>query len=354
MTEFRHFNEYGYPGDETLGIPEFEEEQPFSNTYYVELGDDLSQSVHEKRLGNIAEYVALSTASKCRTFFQSARANEFEREHFALRTFGLSVSGVSDVALQDEMMDRLGQKLVNRWINSNPESTFIDAKVTELLSRFEVCPKAISDQIESTTTQETRPKRANKVNDLISIVQSGAADLESSLTGSLDRYFGVPHHRRDSSYSDPELAATLDQFLSNNPVVGSSQLATACINLLDTQGMCLATVEKIVKQVSAQLQGKSDAIRVSNDKTSGELSQIVSAIHRSQNSAEEEENAVPVEDLCNRLFDLRKQEFVNRYTCEFYRVVTNGLEPVPLQTGAVQVQSGNRPRRIQQVSGSRI
>ena len=85
--------EHGYPGDESLGLPEFEDEPPFDHTYFNELGNDLSQTEFDQKLNSIAEYVYLSATSKCADFFDKCREMEADAEHFALRTFGLSLSG---------------------------------------------------------------------------------------------------------------------------------------------------------------------------------------------------------------------------------------------------------------------
>ena len=50
LTELRQYVENGYPGDTSIGLPEFEDEPPFDYTYFNELGNDLSQTEFEKKL----------------------------------------------------------------------------------------------------------------------------------------------------------------------------------------------------------------------------------------------------------------------------------------------------------------
>ncbi len=329
MTEMRHFNEYGYPGDETLGIPEFEEEQPFANTYYVELGDDLSQSEHEKRLGQIAEYVSLSTASRCRPYFEACRANEFQREHFGLRSLGLSVSGIGDPSLHDGITDRLGQNLVTRWINSNPEPATIEQKFDELVSEFDLDPDSISKLVSEETLKKTKSQKGDQIQKLIGVVEAND-EIESAITEHLDGYFGAPRHRRDASHVEPELAADLDQWISTHPVSGEYLLARKVAGLVDSRGNCLSLIRHVIDKIGEQLQEPIDSARNKCEELFDEISNVVSAIHRSKNGFDEV-GLDTVESLCGQLFELREQEFVQRYTSEFFRVVNNGLEPVRSQ-----------------------
>ena len=50
LTEMRHYVEHGFPGDTTIGIPEFEDEPPFDFTYFNDLGCDLRQFLDVKVL----------------------------------------------------------------------------------------------------------------------------------------------------------------------------------------------------------------------------------------------------------------------------------------------------------------
>ena len=122
LTELRHFCETGFPGDADNGVPEFEDIAPFDFTYYEDLGKDLCQSDFDKKLEGIAEYMMLASASKCTSFFDKCRDFEEEKEHFSLRTFGISVTGPGKFEAGVNAALRVGSRLMHYWTNGDEEA----------------------------------------------------------------------------------------------------------------------------------------------------------------------------------------------------------------------------------------
>ncbi len=122
LTELRHFQDHGYPGDSDNGVPEFEEVAPFDYTYFDDLGDDLCQSDFDHRLENIAEYLMLSGTSKCSSFFDKCRGFEEQAEHFSLRTFGISVAEPGKLSAGVCAAANVAKKLLKQWADGNDVS----------------------------------------------------------------------------------------------------------------------------------------------------------------------------------------------------------------------------------------
>lgn len=119
LTELRHFIEFGYPGDESIGMPNFEGVPPFDFTYYLETGNNLSQSEYEKQLSRIAEYIYLSSSSRCSVFFDNCRELENEKNDFTMRTFGMGSGGPEGNINEDAHVQKICQLLIQRWKNRN-------------------------------------------------------------------------------------------------------------------------------------------------------------------------------------------------------------------------------------------
>ena len=328
LTEFRHFNEYGYPGDENLGIPEFEEEQPFSNTYFVELGDDLCQSDYDKKLSEVAEYVSLTSASKCSSFFQSCRANDFEREHFALRSFGLSVNGAGGEYLVTAMLERLGQKLVNRWINSSPDVDMLNTNVSDLVSKFDLNRASMVGKIEAEAERLTRTSRQELVREISAIAKREKINPAEALVNHLDSVFGVPTKRRDASHVvQPDLAAALDQFVTEDSIAGELQLANKIMGLVDSRGICISSVNQIADSIVTHLEGIADEVRATLEENETHTASIIHNLLLTASGASEA-TQFAVAQLSEKLTSLRHREFVIRYSLEYLRVVRNSIDPV--------------------------
>lgn len=113
MTEMRHINQYGYPGDDTCGMPRFENQHVFDDTYLMHLGDGLSAQAYDDSVNSIGDYIFLNIASRCQTFFDACRQEaDSEIRSAQLRSFGLSQMNVFD-----EMSRMLAEALMQRWTN---------------------------------------------------------------------------------------------------------------------------------------------------------------------------------------------------------------------------------------------
>ena len=245
LTELRHYVENGYPGDPSIGLPEFEDEPPFDYSYFNELGNNLSQTEYENKLSGIAEYVYLSTTSNCSVFFDKCRELETEQEHFALRTFGLSVSGPGDYSLGTTAVNHLSYSLVQRWINGNVESDF-DARqfVSEQIAEYELTPDEVANRIRIRVKDFFDYQAISR--DAQEILLNGTSNRLVHLQSYLDGALGCPPSRKDSSHLDPEVCLEIDELFGNEAVAIGDQISSAIFQLLSDSNLELNRAKSAV------------------------------------------------------------------------------------------------------------
>jgi len=263
LTELRHFVENGYPGDETLGLPEFENEPPFDFTYFQELGNDLSQTEFDAKLHEVAEYVFLSTLSKCSLFFDSCRALEMDSEHFALRTFGLSFTGPRNLTDGLSASKNLALGLTQRWVNGPTNYEFdggleIEKKFAELglladdqHTQFRKLAKEVLgsgfDSLEA---------------DAIAIANRSKNDPVDQLINYLDGAVGCPPDRLNCSHADEsEVCLQMKEHGEQLAQTVGKQIEASVTELLHQVPLNLKLVSEITDVWQKQIETAANQIK---------------------------------------------------------------------------------------------
>lgn len=326
MTELRQYVENGYPGDSSVGLPEFEDEPPFDYTYFNEVGHNLPQTEFENRLSGIAEYIYLSTTSNCSTFFDKCRELEADQEHFALRTFGLSVSGPGDYSMGAKAVNNLAYSLVQRWINGKVDSDFDSRElVTSEITKHELTPEDVSNRIRV---------RAKDFFDYEAIAQ-GAQDILlggnsnrlSHLQSYLDGALGCPPSRKDSSHLDPEVCLQLDELLGNEAVAIGDQISTSIFELLSESNLELNRAKSAVtcwnEELEKAIEQLNNATILCEEKIQAQFLLLESISLEKARTRQDERQKFEsnLADYCQ----LRLEEFILRHAKHFYRGIRNGL-----------------------------
>lgn len=147
LTELRHYVDHGYPGDDSLGMPRFEDHPPFDMTYFDELGHDLCQSELEQKLDGVAEYLFSSTVSSNIAFFDECRKLDDENESFTLRTAGVGVAGPDNEHIRSATIQQIGKGLLRKWLESEPSSPSDSDDPTEELKSLGLDLDAVAREI---------------------------------------------------------------------------------------------------------------------------------------------------------------------------------------------------------------
>ena len=249
MTELRHFNDSGYEGDVSLGIPEFEDQSPFEYTYYRDLGRDLKQSDFEDKLSGVAEYIGLGSISNCSVFFDSCREKEKELEHFSLRSFGLSVSGPGVQGLGEMAVNRLSRGLLSRWIfgAAGDDETAV-ALVDQAFSKFNLSYDAIFKGVHRETKKiVTEEKVRNALVAMEDVLANNASShLELQLKKIVDGLYGPANEGSNDSSEDTMVCLELDNFIGQAAISGGNELSLEFMHLLNRDTLDLGLVDKCV------------------------------------------------------------------------------------------------------------
>lgn len=324
MTEMRHFNDSGYPGDPSLGLPDFEQESPFEFTYFRDLGRDLKQSDFDEKLDGIAEYVSLSTVSRCHVFLDACREKEKELSHFALRSFGLSVSGPGNQELGAFAVNRLSRGLLSRWIFGQPEN---DNKakeiVTKLLSDYNLSYESIFSSIHAEMDKFIHEDTiATAYAKMTELAQGKGRNVALEICRTMDEVFGVTFSQRASShFEDPVSCLELENFIGHEAIKGGDELSMELINLLNSESLDLTLVSKCVTIAQELLGQWSLNLGTLIGQEEDFMQQTLGAIGDSKSIGV----GMSTDKLLTDYLARRKNEFLLRYTKEFSRVIQRSL-----------------------------
>ncbi len=323
MTELRHFNDSGYPGDESMGLPEFEQASPFEFTYFKDLGRDLMQSDFDAKLDGVAEYISLSTVSRCSAFLDACRAKDKDLDHFALRSFGLSVSGPGNQELGALAVNRLSRGLLSRWIFGQEDN---DEKANKIVSKllsdynlsYESIFGSIHAEMDKFVGEETIKTACEQVKTL-ALANGRHVGLEIRKT--MDDVFGSTMSRREQSGAeDPISCLELENFIGHEAIKGGDELSVELINLLDTESLDLSLVSKCVKLAQDLLGQWSLNLGALIEQEEDFMQQTLTAITQLNGK-----NQASLDSLLSDYFSRRKNEFLLRFTKEFMRVIQRSL-----------------------------
>lgn len=324
LTEMRHFNEHGYPGDANLGIPEFDEEGPFQHTYYSELGDDLNQSDFEAKLDSVAEYISLSTTTRCSEFFEESRKSEMEMEHFGLRTMGVATTSAGDHEQRQSLISKLCRKLIQRWKGLGAELEGEPTRFADgILEQLEVDQAGIEQKVRD----EVLENRGHSDAQIMSLAKQHAGNVHE-LKAVMDGVYGTPVTEFADAVNSP-LRQAMDHFLTNDPISGQFMISKACYQLLNLEELCLGALEATVGHLRDRFKGWLSEIDQSLHESAESIDGLMQSIVNCQSSDQDGKvNAHLVDGYLTQLCAEREKEFVKRISQEFIQVILNDLQPI--------------------------
>ena len=327
LTELRHFCETGFPGDTENGVPEFEDIAPFDFTYFQDLGKDLCQSEFDKKLEGVAEYMMLASASKCASFFDKCREFDDEKEHFSLRTFGISVTGPGKFEAGVKAAEMIGNRLIHHWTHGDEETPDrVQALVETLaadnqLGLDDVCQR-IQDSVEA-ATEEHLPAVLLQLKNAI---DAGEVN-KTGLARMLDSLFHVPTQRQPDGVSESVSCIALQEEINRwAPEVGE-EVVNSIQALMDGKSMNLAdayeTSKQCIEDYQTQIKHLEQVATELNPVEAQHLAELASlADSRTKHKASWEKQ---VRQAMNQYVLLRKQLTIHRYVRSVYRTLINSV-----------------------------
>ncbi|MDG1872566.1 MAG: tubulin-like doman-containing protein [Mariniblastus sp.] len=317
FTEMRHFVECGFPGDNTIGLPEFDDEPPFDFTYFNDLGDDQSQSDFDDKLAGISEYLYLSTTSKCSEFFDKCRDLESEFEHLALRTFGVSLSNqTADPAL----INQVGQGLLRRWTQrDSSEKLNFQSFTGNCFAHLGLTQDKVIESIDNWSLRALDGTFEPIVAGARGISASGVLNLVAYLDGAL----GCPPFRRDAGHSDPEVCLLMEEMISEHGIVTGGRLSQVIQELIDGSELKLRDAKLAADQGLRQIASLTQQLGWKTSQLVEKLNQQI----RAMSAAGQDSDAareIPIA-LVDEYCQMRVSEFSLRFARVYYREINKSL-----------------------------
>jgi hypothetical protein len=118
LRELRYFNIAGdYPGEAACGLAGFREELPtFAQTYFLDLGEHLSEVAFSEAANKVASYILLNSVTPASRFFDAIRKSDSEAgSDLELRTFALESLGGDSLDVSATLTDQLCRAVVLNW-----------------------------------------------------------------------------------------------------------------------------------------------------------------------------------------------------------------------------------------------
>jgi len=328
----RHFVEHGFPGDNTIGLPEVDDGPPFDYTYFNDLGNDLSRSEFETELNKVAEYIYLSTTTRCSDFFDSCRDLEAEIDHLSLRTFGLSVSNQT---AGPELTNKVGRGLAQLWVQGDPGIEFdARAKAEEIFNA--------SGLNQDDSIAHVKTLALGVLNNAFEPIIEGARDIASkksakrreNLQAYLDGIFGCPRSRRTAGDIDPELCLEMEDLVGSLGLETGDKFSQEILGLIDGSELKLHNAKVTSEATLHQIKALSEQLGRAISQCEGLTEQLLSQLQDIEIGSKSDALESHLAEYCNSRLD----EFVMRFVKAYYRVVTQALESVRHILGRYEAQ----------------
>ena len=327
LTELRHFNEYGYPGDENLGIPDFKDEAPFQQVYYTELGDDLNQSEFDTSLDEVAEYLSLSITTPCNDFFESCRESEAEMDHFALRTFGVAVAG--DDSQRNLLAESLCHKLIQRWncVGEQPENL-----ARHIVEKLDVSLESIQTKVQQHYLQ-SRSVEPSAVFQQVQAQFHAQQDIDAVFN---PLYGHASVIQLDHQSKSTLLVQAMEEFLTHEPLTGQSTVSKACYGAAGGEDLFLGSIEGAAMILNQLFTGWLETVAHQNRATEGRIDQLQATLSSLPRPGKNGFCSTTTDDCLSKLCIEKENEFVGRYIRQFVEIMINDLLPIDTFIGQLK------------------
>ena len=329
FTEMRHFVEEGFPGDDSIGLPEFESQPPFDFTYFNDLGNDLQQSQFDEKLDKVAEYVYLSTTSRCSEFLDKCRNLESNIEHFALRTFGVSSTTPLNMNRGEVAVDRVGRGLIRRWVSGDQRLEFdVTGFVDEEFNRLGLNQDRVLDDVRKCAKEVLGEKLETMTASAREIVMAKTTGRLSSLLAMIDGILSRPMSQRDSSHIDLESSQEIAEQISDKSKHIGEQLVATVMNMFDADSMNLHNASLTISEIANDLGKMRKQLDAMSAECESEINQCLSRLSKFnlEKARGRRDNLEELDAVVTCYCEARIREFLIRHAVVHYRVVAETIE----------------------------
>ncbi len=323
LRELCHYAKLGYPGDESIGLPNFDGDDPaaFSDLYLLHCGTE----DYARYAAEVADYLYLDVATGCNDFFKRCRRGKNEDGKIRLRTFGISQMELHQERIRARFSGYLLELLFNNWLHNSETNkvtfdvdTFVETLTTEnnicldkvLQTGFDVSVALYGDQLSTRLTEVANEISTELASEALPEQRAKAANQ------AIDRFLAsvLP--------DDNNPAATdLDELLSNPTRQLTAKLWSGVSDLIDIPNVRLAGArsahekcQRIFEQIYQQVEEHLRCLR----------NKIQSKLTADESISNEE------------LADLRSQELALRCASRLARNLQTSSRDLCLQFNQVE------------------
>ena len=320
LSELRHFADAGYPGDQRLGIPEFEDELPFDFTYGIRLNLN-SEEKKSDDLDRISDYLFLSTATRSSVFFEATRAREYDNDEFALRTFGLGISGPGNRNQGQAIIERLSQGVVEHWIHGPSENFDATQFVIGLAEHLKLDANFATTKVTAAivSTPEWEAIQSD-IEDSPKLFKTGAVKRFVDLKLYFDEIYGAPIQGQDCGSESTEFNFAVEPEIVE---IGQQLGDEICQKILDMINGDEVNFSRVNAAIEACFQFIDCQLQEAKNNCHGHQRKLASMMEPFDRLTQlpDDENQLQVELMIMQYSKVRLQEFAARNCHLLFRVI---------------------------------
>ena len=242
LCELRHFTDRGYPGDPRLGIPEYDEELPFDHTYGLRLNVSCDET-KSNDLDRIADYLFLSTATKCSSFIVATRAREEDSEEFALRTFGMGVCGPGHENSGSEFVEKVSKGVIDYWVNGPIEDFDASQFVIQIAQQLQLDASFATAKVTQTILDTPEWKDVKFVIEKApKLYQAGAFKNVADVKACFDEIYGARIMDRECSSESTEFNYVVEPEIAEIGHALGEKMCAAVLEMVNSSEVSFAKV----------------------------------------------------------------------------------------------------------------
>ncbi len=339
LTELRHFNDFGFPGDEALGMPEMNDEPPLDYVYFLDFGTDLRQTDYEGKLDELAEYVYMNTASKCKVFFDECRKISDEQdEHFHLRTFGLDICGPGNGATGAKTVKQMGRSLISKWLKGDAVVIEKDERLVDgWFEELDLHPDGISNEHSLKIQNQIDEEQLSRVLEQAKhAFMNSSGDRIGDMQSAFDQAFGRPPGRRDVGYDEPDIVASLERECLAEAEEVATSISANVLEQLQAETLDIARPSAMLKYCVKQIEEIEDRIDSASRACSDQINAIAGILNSTPSrhyGSKPDAIALFAESL-QSILQFRMNECILGNAKNYCRAIRSGLGKTARMIGA--------------------
>ena len=323
LCELRHFADGGYPGDPRLGIPEFEEELPFDFTYGLRLNLNSEESKSDD-LDRIADYLYLSTATKCSVFFDAAREREKDSEEFSLRSFGVGINGPGHQEGGTKIVEKVSQGVIEHWLRGPLGDFDASEFVMKLAEEFNLDTNQATSTVTAAIVETPEWECINRdIENVPKLFQDGVINCFEDLKRFFDEIFGVRVLNENCTAEPTEFSFAVEPEIAEIGQQLGDEMCSRILAMINGKTISFAQVDAAIgaclQYVECQV-GDSKGIFNNFGKQLSEIQELFEALQES-----DEDTTEQIKQAIVAYSQLRQQEFALRNCNYLFRTIKGRL-----------------------------